>query len=52
MRNFQDTFFNFHNCTFNNNLNFDYHVNQLYKIASKKLHALASAWALFSEECS
>ena len=26
---------------FNNNLNFDYHVNQLCKKASKKLHALA-----------
>ena len=25
----------------NNDLNFDYHVNQLYKKASKKLHALA-----------
>ena len=25
----------------NNNLNFDYHVNQLCKNASKKLHALA-----------
>ena len=26
---------------FNNDLNFDYHVNQLCKKASKKLHALA-----------
>ena len=26
---------------FNNNLNFDYHVNQLCKKASKKLHALS-----------
>ena len=26
---------------FNNDLNFDYHVNQLYKKTSKKLHALA-----------
>ena len=26
----------------NNNLNFDYHVNQLCKKASKKLHPLAT----------
>ena len=39
----------------NNDLNFDYHVNQLCKKASKKLHALArfvSTWTLITEECS
>ena len=35
----------------NNDLNFDYHVNQLCKKASKKLRLL-STWTLISEECS
>ena len=37
----------------NNNLNFDYHVNQLCKSARKKLHMLEllSTWKLKSEEC-
>ena len=38
----------------NNNLDFDYRINQLYKKASKKIHALArivKSWTLISEEC-
>ena len=39
---------------FNNNLNFDYHVNQLCNRASKKLHALAriAKYMNISKKCS